>query len=137
MDKSKEDETSEVDLVAQEQEEESTVVIPSLPTVQEITRYVYDSPYDGLVSNPDTGISVELHYSMASQFHVKHCKLPTMFCMLFGYPNFHNILDQSPFCNAKQQLKLKWKVVNENMKTEIHQCSYFLLKEITHDDNHP
>ena len=37
MDESKEDETSEVDLIDQEQEEESTVVIPSLPTVQEIT----------------------------------------------------------------------------------------------------
>ena len=98
---------------------------------------MYDSPYDGLVSNPDTGILAELHHSMASQFLVNHCKLPTMFCMLFAYPNFHNILDQSPFCNAKQQLKPKWKVVNENMKTEIHWHSYFLLKEITHDDNHP
>ena len=80
---------------------------------------------------------VELHHSMASQFLVINCKLPTMFCMLFGYPNFHNILDQSPFCNAKQQLMSKWKVVNENMKTEIHRRSYFLLKEIPHDDNHP
>ena len=121
MDETKEDKTSEVDLIDPEQEEESTVVIPSLPTVQEITQYVYDSPYDGLVPNPDTGISVELCHSMASQFLVNHCKLPTIFCMLFGYPNFHNILDQSPFCNAKQQLKSKWKVVNENMKTEIHQ----------------
>ena len=129
MDETKEDKTSEVDLIDPEQEEESTIVIPSLPTVQEITQYVYDSPYDGLVPNPDTGISVELCCSMASQFLVNHCKLPTMFCMLFGYPNFHNFLDQSPFCNAKQQLKSKWKVVNENMKTEIHQWSYFLLKE--------
>ena len=79
---------------------------------------------------------VELNHSMASQFLVNNCKLPTMFCMLFGYPNFHNILDQSPFCNAKQQLMSKWKVVNENMKTEIHRRSYFLLKEIPHDDNH-
>ena len=37
MDETKEDKTSEVDLIDQEQEEESTVVIPSLPTVQEIT----------------------------------------------------------------------------------------------------
>ena len=37
MDENKEDETSEVDLIDLEQEEESTVVIPSLPTVQEIT----------------------------------------------------------------------------------------------------
>ena len=137
MDATKEDKTSEVDLIDSEQEEESTVVIPSLPTVQEITRYVYDSPYDGLVPNPDTDISVELRCSMASQFLVNNCKLPTMFCMLFGYPNFHNILDQSPFCNAKQQLKSKWKVMNEEMKTEIHRHSYFLLKEIPHADNHP
>ena len=60
MDATKEDKTSGVDLIDSEQEEESTVVIPSLPTVQEITRYVYDSPYDELVPNPDTGISVEL-----------------------------------------------------------------------------
>ena len=98
---------------------------------------MYDSPYDGLVPNPDTGVSVELRCSMASQFLVNNCKLPTMFCMLFGYPNFHNILDQSPFCNAKQQLKSTWKVVNDNMKTEIHWCSYFLLKEMPHDNNHP
>ena len=137
MDETKEDKTSEVDLIDPEQEEESTVVIPSLPTVQEISRYVYDSPYDGLVPNPDTGILMELRHSMASQFLVSHCKLPTMFCMLFGYPNFHNILDQSPFCNAKQQLKSKWMVVNEKIKTEIHWRSYFLLKEIQHDDNHP
>ena len=98
---------------------------------------MYDSPYDGLVPNLDTGISVELHCSMASQFLVNNCKLPTMFCMLFGYLNFHNILDQSPFCNAKRQLKSTWKVVNENLKTEIHQHSYFLWKQIPHDDNHP
>ena len=98
---------------------------------------MYDSPYDGLVPNPDTGVSVELRRSMASQFLVNNCKLPTMFCMLYGYPHFHNILDQSPFCNAKQQLKSTWKVVNDNMKTEIHRHSYFLLKEIPHDDNHP
>ena len=137
MDEAKEDKTSEVDLIDPEQEEECTVVIPSLPTIQEITRYVYDSPYDRLVPDPDTGISVELCHSMTSQFLVNHCKLPTMFCMIFGYPNLHNILDQSPFCNAKQQLNSKCKVVNENMKTEIHQRSYFLLKEIPHDDNHP
>ena len=136
MDETKEDKTSEVDLIDSEQEEESTVVIPSLATAQEITRYVYDSPYDGLVPNPDTGISVELCCSTASQFLVNNCKLPTMICMLFGCPNFHNILDQSPFCNAKQQMKSKWKVVNENMKTDIRQHSYFLLKEIQRDDIH-
>ena len=97
---------------------------------------MYDSPYDRLVPNPDTGISVELCRSMASQFLVNNCKLPTMCCMLFGYPNFHNILDQSPFWNAKQQLKSTWKVVNENIKTDIHRRLYFLLKEIPHDDNH-
>ena len=37
IDETKEDKTSEVDLIDPEQEEESTVVIPSLPTVQEIT----------------------------------------------------------------------------------------------------
>ena len=38
MDETKEEnKTSEVDLIDQEQEEESTVVIPSFPTVQEIT----------------------------------------------------------------------------------------------------
>ena len=37
LDETKEDNTSEVDLIDPEQEEESTVVIPSLPTVQEIT----------------------------------------------------------------------------------------------------
>ena len=37
MDATKEDKTSEVDLIDSEQEEKSTVVIPSLPTVQEIT----------------------------------------------------------------------------------------------------
>ena len=37
MDETKEDKTSEVDLIDPEQEEECTVVIPSLPTVQEIT----------------------------------------------------------------------------------------------------
>ena len=132
-----EDNTFEADLNDLEQAEESTVVIPSIPTVQEITRYVYDSPYDGLVTNHDTGAMVELHRSMASQFLVNNCKLPTMFCMLFGYPNFHNIHDQAPFCNAKQQLKSTWKVVNDNMKTEIHWRSYFLLKELPHDDNHP
>ena len=99
MEATKEDKTSKDDLNDLEQEEESTVVIPSLPTVQEITRYVYDSPYDGLVPNPDTGISVELRHSMASQFLVNNCKLPTLFCMLFGYLNYHNILDQYPFCN--------------------------------------
>ena len=37
MEATKEDKTSEVDLNDSEEEEESTVVIPSLPTVQEIT----------------------------------------------------------------------------------------------------
>ena len=137
METTDEDNTFEADLDDLEQAEESTVVTPSIPTVQEITQYVYDSPYDGLVPNHDTRVSVELCRSMASQFLVSNCKLPTMFCMLFGYLNFHNILDQAPFCNAKQQLKSTWKVVNDNMKTEIHQRSYFLLKEIPHDDNHP
>ena len=132
-----EENTYETDLNNVEQAEESTVVIPSIPTVQEITRYVYDSPYDGLVTNPDTGAIVELQRSMASQFLVNNCKLPTMFCMLMGYPNFNNIHDQAPFCNAKPQLKSTWKVVNDNMKTEIHLRSYFLLKELPHDDNHP
>ena len=131
MEATHEDKTFEDDLNDSEQAEESTVVIPSLPTVQETTRYVYDSPYDGLVPNPDT------RHSMASQFLVDNCKLPTMFCMLFGYPIFDNILDQAPFCNAKQQLKSTWKVVNDNMKTEIHWHSYFLVKEIPHDNNHP
>ena len=137
MEATHEDKTLEDDLNDSEQAEESTVVIPSLPTVQETTRYVYDSPYDGLVPNPDTGVSVEVCHSMASQFLVDNCKLPTMFCMLFGYPIFDNILDQAPFCNAKQQLKSTWKVVNDNMKTEIHWHSYFLVKEIPHDNNHP
>ena len=137
MQRNDEENTYETDLNNLEQAEESTVVIPSIPTVQEITRYVYDSPYDGLVTNHDTGAMVELRHSMASQFLVNNCKLPTMFCMLFGYPNFNNIHDQAPFCNAKQQLKSTWKVVNDNMKTEIHRHSYFLLKELPHDDNHP
>ena len=135
MQRNDEDNTYETDLTNLEQAEQSTVVIPSIPTVQEITRYVYDSPYDGLVTNPDTGAMVELRRSVASQFLVNNCKLPTMFCMLFGYPNFNNIHDQAPFCNAKQQLKSTWKVVNDNMKTEIHRHSYFLLKELPHDDN--
>ena len=137
MQRNDEENTYETDLNILEQAEESTVVIPSIPTVQEITRYVYDSPYDGLVTNHDTSAMVELHRSMASQFLGNNCKLPTMFCMLFGYPNFNNIHDQAPFCNAKQQLKSTWKVVNDNMKTEIHRRSYFLLKELPHDDNHP
>ena len=37
MDATKEDKTSKVDLNDSEEEEECTVVIPSLPTVQEIT----------------------------------------------------------------------------------------------------
>ena len=37
MDETKEDKTSKVDLIDPEQEEKCTVVISSLPTVQEIT----------------------------------------------------------------------------------------------------
>ena len=66
MEATNKDKTFEDDLNDSEQEAESTVVIPSLPTAQEITRYVYDSSYDGLVPNPDNGISVELHCSIAS-----------------------------------------------------------------------
>ena len=74
MQRNDEDNTYETDLNNLEQAEESTVVVPSIPTVQEITRYVYDSPYDRLVTNHDTGAMVELHRYMASQFLVNNCK---------------------------------------------------------------